>query len=1125
MRYAVICLEANFLTWWAAPRCLRPSHLLLCIASHVGNASPPFACVLQFTSDSTFPALSFALDVLPFPSPSSLPMSTQSPPLTRKPTTGSSQGLSSSPRETSPSPSLRERQRTTRGQSTGSYQGSFNGQPSPTASTASFHQRRSPPLTAQTISGSIRRATSPLAHHSTSRDGTPERLTPPPLPVHTMSQQNVHHQMPPLPHNHSQPNLLQHSSNQITPALGFARPPGRAAPPQFMSLESFQMTPELIAEIDQAHSMGAGMSGVAYAGGASSGPVSRNATQFESGSLPKESTLERVRSNERQSPRESGESPTILQRRDTARDHDRDTWERERDRELHRRGSMKRDIPPTVPTQQPSPKVEAQRTESPQYLTPLSTPGEHTASYTQYDRELRTAQSAALPPSPPASRQNVPYTEPLRTTPPSVAALTTQSPTGQSVKARTPDKSLPVQEEPEEDGTDEREQEREQDRWTPGGSDYGRHSHRHEQETRDVDRQRHIGSSPTPSSDLLPEGFDPRYDTRHERNGRDTHSQSQRKSSDETQQQHDDDDDDDDGHERDFGRTQSQDEESYTPRSPSASLPPERGFNARSSPAHPQPQSRSQQHQQQAPRIRSRNGATDQLGLRSFDAASFDRTLEQLKSLPPEHHHRSYSAPQINPARNVNSPHQVHSPSHEEPDHFLDDPAAAYYHAYPQSPMSAHSRPGAPIPPTPHSHTAAPSPSPLISGMGRANGVKPVLPPYSPAPPVGSPYPYPYGHIRRGQSYTGSQNGTMDLAQMDPNVVREQLALQMQIYALNNGGMVSDSTLSPSSTPFPGPQYNPWTFLQTSNVFGGGRRAGFAESIASMRSSPSHQPVSMPPHAARSGHRLRHGERSQDLRTRAKARPPPRVESTQPRDTSPELSSGEETAGESKVGEQHSAPRPYAPRAARWDESADDEDEMDSEEGEWIDEDIGVEGMSDDLLQLEFHTEYVSNPEKRRRRWKARWEALLRAFHTLDRETDTTLVLLAAPSHTSKHHSVASRAIRRDVALLDSPEMARIRESFAGVAARRRTSRSLPLLEQLSKASASSRDGSPSSSSDTREEDLRRALDTAIGSLHALGSLYEQREMRWVEEKHRIDDDKEKVQLLLKQVLGVGNVG
>jgi hypothetical protein len=127
-----------------------------------------------------------------------------------------------------------------------------------------------------------------------------------------------------------------------------------------------------------------------------------------------------------------------------------------------------------------------------------------------------------------------------------------------------------------------------------------------------------------------------------------------------------------------------------------------------------------------------------------------------------------------------------------------------------------------------------------------------------------------------------------------------------------------------------------------------------------------------------------------------------------------------------------------------------------------------------------------------------------------------------------KLHSVASRAARRDSSLYESTDvMMGIRSAFAELAAHHhRASRSSSLLEQLSRASSSSRDGSSSSSSDAREEDLRRALDTAIGSLHALGSLYEQREMRWIEEKHRLDEDtKEKVQLLLKQVLGVGVIG
>ena len=39
------------------------------------------------------------------------------------------------------------------------------------------------------------------------------------------------------------------------------------------------------------------------------------------------------------------------------------------------------------------------------------------------------------------------------------------------------------------------------------------------------------------------------------------------------------------------------------------------------------------------------------------------------------------------------------------------------------------------------------------------------------------------------------------------------------------------------------------------------------------------------------------------------------------------------------MGELQSRPRHYAPHA-RWDTSADDEDEEDGDDGEWVDEDI-----------------------------------------------------------------------------------------------------------------------------------------------------------------------------------------
>ena len=148
--------------------------------------------------------------------------------------------------------------------------------------------------------------------------------------------------------------------------------------------------------------------------------------------------------------------------------------------------------------------------------------------------------------------------------------------------------------------------------------------------------------------------------------------------------------------------------------------------------------------------------------------------------------------------------HHVASPSTPS-----SDPLATNNLGYPHSP---HSRPGAPIPPSSYSYTTSisPSPSPLVSGMSRAKGKKPVLPPYSPAPRVDSPYPYPFAHIRP-RSHATSDDGNVGISQMDSNAVREQL-----FPTLNRE---SELMLSPSSTP----QYNPWTFIQTSNAFDGRR--------------------------------------------------------------------------------------------------------------------------------------------------------------------------------------------------------------------------------------------------------------------------------------------------------------
>lgn len=450
----------------------------------------------------------------------------------------------------------------------------------------------------------------------------------------------------------------------------------------------------------------------------------------------------------------------------------------------------------------------------------------------------------------------------------------------------------------------------------------------------------------------------------------------------------------------------------------------------------------------------------------------------------------------------------------------------ADYHGYLHSP---HSRQGEPIPPTPHSYTSSPSLLPLI-----VTGMEPVLPPYSPITRVASPFPYPFGDIRR-MINAGSDTG---LSQMDPNVALEQRVLQWQAYARNEGGMFSDSTLSPSSMPLPGQQYNPWTFLRTSAS--SRRRGDITDSQASTRSSPSHLPIALPPFSR--GYRGPHRRgRSEDSHKQSKTRPPPpRVESTQPQDTSPELSSGEETVGDFDVCNQ-SESQHSGSRSVQWDESADDEGDVD-ETGKWIDEGMGTEGVADDLLRFEFHTDYVGDPGNRRQRSKHLWEALLRVvsfpatfsrqsktviskFHALDRETNIPLVLLAAPSHTGKLHSAVSRAARRDDSLR-STDMTNIRSAFAQIVSRQHTLRPTSMLEQLPGpcSSSSSDDGLPLSSSSGRE-DLCRSLNNAISSLHALGRLYERQATSCIEEKHRLDEEKETILLLFKQVLDAGVFG
>jgi hypothetical protein len=225
-----------------------------------------------------------------------------------------------------------------------------------------------------------------------------------------------------------------------------------------------------------------------------------------------------------------------------------------------------------------------------------------------------------------------------------------------------------------------------------------------------------------------------------------------------------------------------EDEESYTPRSPTSGFPEHYG------------QRNVTVNDSQTVHTRGRDGPSDQLGLRSFDPAVFEQGQQMLpgskhpqrkyvKSRRPAQndHQQPHPQPQSqqpqsqlpqsqqqreqqqsyhpwpqnprfhDPRESPTPPNDVqYHPSSGHPDDYFDDPVSSYIQSYIQS-----ARPDAPIPPTPHSRTLPPSS--LISG-GYDYGGKPLPVTYTPVPPTGSPYPFPFSHVRRTQQTSGLPN-------------------------------------------------------------------------------------------------------------------------------------------------------------------------------------------------------------------------------------------------------------------------------------------------------------------------------------------------------------------------------
>ncbi|KAI5824851.1 hypothetical protein K523DRAFT_252335 [Schizophyllum commune Tattone D] len=633
---------------------------------------------------------------------------------------------------------------------------------------------------------------------------------------------------------------------------------------------------------------------------------------------------------------------------------------------------------------------------------------------------------------------------------------------------------------------------------TPPLQTHGRTSDRSlpvQEEDHDRDDDDDDSGSPTPSSDLHPEGNQSR-----------SSGTSRTRRGDESTLI---------GQDSEKGLTN---EDEYTPRSPAQDLPERTPYGPH-------------QHGVDPVRGRARTGATDLLGLQGLDGMVSDPQVNGGSNPSQYMDGRHAPKPQYHTFPAAFDPRttaaRFYTPSTEDGSFLVDGPTAAYLQAILSSP-----RPDAPIPPTPHSQTAAPSPSPLINVNARAAYEKEPIP-FSPIVPAGSPYPYPFTHVRRAPY----------VAPPDPNhpaAIQEQLARQWQVYAQNNQDAFS-TTETTSSTPFQGAGFSPWALLHTTRLLGGRLPP------QSVQSSPSHEPIPLPPPPQGVGVRRRRREDEPPV-PKVPRKPPPRVASTQPRETSPEpsSSSGEETAGESTAGEQDRFPvqdegrswtntngqtTPSAPAHAPAPAPTPPPPQEEEDEGDWVDEEDDEE--EEDLLELEFHPSYVPNMEKRKRRFDARWDALQQAFQALDRQTDSTMILLCAPSHTTKLQSLSSRAIRRTPALRDGKTLRALRTQFARLATERRRvrthSRSSSLADRLFAHIASPLtrgDGSGSGSdvtSDMREEDLRRALGTALGSLGALGSIYEQREARFKEELRRTSEERQRVELLMRQALGEGH--
>lgn len=162
-------------------------------------------------------------------------------------------------------------------------------------------------------------------------------------------------------------------------------------------------------------------------------------------------------------------------------------------------------------------------------------------------------------------------------------------------------------------------------------------------------------------------------------------------------------------------------------------------------------------------------------------------------------------------------------------------------------------------------------------------------------------------------------------------------------------------------------------------------------------------------------------------------------------------------------------------------------------------------------------------------------------FREIDRETDATMILAAAPPDQHQTHLLLSRGILRDTHHSHTAQEARAVFSDISIARRRERTevlRRARLERQRKKAiddrlaqaahdrqanlvqSGLDRQGVGSGSDETSmppqtDEDLRMALDKAVGSLQEMRRVFEDMEMRHREETSRRKEESLNIEKLL----------